>query len=315
MEIITRAVVLEENKLNIKEIEYLGYNFNTPVVMAIDGSTTCTGIAFVTKETGQLVGTMALIRNKETETQVRYKIAYKKIIRDILDKYEIRHIYYEEPFIGYAEAAKALFLLRSSIEEIIVEYEPKYDYVEYKEVNNKRWKSILLGEGNCPNNSELEKAAIKKIVCDSLPFMDKVTQDEIDATGLGFVATTRLREGNDESLESIKKLTKFVYNVEFIGADNKEEMLDQLLENIDSYKIPNTVIDNGIKIVDIPGSGLFDNYVYKNMMGIDKILVLGFSSKHHANMIVRHKVGYLIQGNEKVYAIVWRKSRLKVNAK
>lgn len=312
MKVITRAVVDNGNGvLDIVEVDYLNYNFSNNMVMAIDGSTTVTGIAFADRQTGSLAGTMAIIRDKETESKVRFKVGFKKVIKDILDKFEIQNIYYEEPFIGYAEAAKALLMLRTSIEELIIESEPKYDYVVYKEVNNKKWKRLLLGDGNCPSNTELEKKAIREFVCKSLPFMDKVTQDEIDASGLVFVATTRLRGGSDEDLESSKKPTKFQYNIRFIGASDDEDMVEQLSEELDGYKVPEAVLSNGVKIVSVPGSGIFDNYIYKHMNGVDVLLVIGFSSKHHSNMAIRHRIGYLIPGNDRLYAVVWRKSRLK----
>ena len=58
----------------------------------------------------------------------------------------------------------------------------------------------------------------------------------------------------------------------------------------------------------IDGYG-FDNKVYELMDGEDLLLILGFSNKHHGNMILKHRVGHLTAQYDTIYALVWRKSR------
>lgn len=309
MNIIPRLVTMtDKNELDIVDVDLDKFDLTTDAVMAIDGSTTCTGIAFLEKEHGYLLGTMALKRSSG-ESQVRYKVEYKRFIAEILRKFKILNIFYEEPYIGFAESTKALFLLRSSIEELIVENEPEFDYIRYIEVNNKRWKKALLGEGNCPVGTELEKAAVKAEIVRQLPFMDKVTQDEIDATGIGFVAITRLQSGTEVDLASKKKAKPFKFNIEFIGADDEDEFYTQFFDQLTDYKIPTSVLDNGMTMTKIPGSGIFDNYVYKYMGDSDKLLVLCFSVKHHANIILEHRISNLTANNKYIYAVIWRKTR------
>ena len=309
MNIISRLVTIKsDNTLDLVDIDTDSFNLNTPAIMAIDGSTTCTGIAFMEKEHGYLLGTTALKRSNG-ESQVRYKVEYKKFIVDILKKFKISNIFYEEPYIGFADSTKALFMLRSSIEELIIENEPEFDNIKYIEVNNKRWKKALLGEGNCPVGTDLEKAAVKAEIVRQLPFMNRVTQDEIDATGIGFVAITRLKSGTEVELASNKKAKPFKFNIKFIGADNEDEFYTEFFDQLEDYKIPRMVLDNGMTIRKIPGSGIFDNYVYKYMGDSDKLLVLCFSVKHHANIILEHRISNLTANNKYIYAIVWRKTR------
>lgn len=309
MNIISRLVTIKsDNTLDLVDVDTDSFNLNTPAIMAIDGSTTCTGIAFMEKEHGYLLGTTALKRSNG-ESQVRYKVEYKKFIVDILRKFKISNIFYEEPYIGFADSTKALFMLRSSIEELIIENEPEFDNIKYIEVNNKRWKKALLGEGNCPVGTDLEKAAVKAEIVRQLPFMNRVTQDEIDATGIGFVAITRLKSGTEVELASNKKAKPFKFNIKFIGADNEDEFYTEFFDQLEDYKIPRMVLDNGMTIRKIPGSGIFDNYVYKYMGDSDKLLVLCFSVKHHANIILEHRISNLTANNKYIYAIVWRKTR------
>lgn len=306
---IPRLVMMKDNnELDIVDVEFGEFSLNTQAVIAIDGSTTCTGISFLDVQHGYVLGTMALKRSTG-ESQVRYKIEYKKLIADLLRKFNITNIFYEEPYIGFAESTKALFLLRSSIEELIIENEPEFEHIKYVEVNNKRWKKELLGDGNCPVGTDLEKAAVRKEIERQLPYMKRVTQDEIDAIGIGFVAITRLKSGSEAELASNKKAKPFKFNIKFIGADDDDEFFTEFFDDMENYKIPSSVLDNGMTIVNIPGSGIFDNYVYRYMGESDKLLILRFSVKHHGNIILENRISNLTSNNKYIYAIIWRKTR------
>ena len=41
----------------------------------------------------------------------------------------------------------------------------------------------------------------------------------------------------------------------------------------------------------------------------DKILIIKFSSKHHGNIVLEHRIGQLAAQYEYIYAIVWRVTR------
>lgn len=309
MDIIKRLVTMKsDNTLDLIDVSGDEFSLNVPAILAIDGSTTCTGLAFLEREHGYLLGTMALKRSSH-ESAVRYKVEYKRFITELLRKFKITNIFYEEPYIGFAESTKALFMLRSSIEELIIENEPEFNDIRYIEVNNKRWKKELLGEGNCPIGTDLEKAAVKAEIVRQLPFMSRVTQDEIDATGIGFVAITRLKAETETELASNKKAKPFKFNIKFIGADDDDEFYTEFFDQLEDYKIPRSVLDNGMTISKIPGSGIFDNYVFKYMGDSDKLLVLCFSVKHHANIIFEHRISNLTANNKYIYAVIWRKTR------
>lgn len=128
-------------------------------VMSIDGSTTNTGVAIIQKSSGGLYFTISFTREKsQGETPVQYKVRLKRAINQILQNNTlIDTIYYEEPFIGYASAAPNLMMLRTSIEEIIVENEPLLNYIKHAEINNKHWKKLFLVPDKVPNGTELEK--------------------------------------------------------------------------------------------------------------------------------------------------------------
>lgn len=275
-------------------------------IMSIDGSTTNTGVAILREKDGAMFYTCAFTREKG-ETPVQYKVRLKRQVHDILVRNMlISKIYYEEPFVGYATAAPNLFMLRTFIEEMIVENEPQFDYLHHAEVNNKRWKKLFLAPDKCPTGTEAEKAAVRAKLETFLPFMKEHTQDEVDATCLGFVACTSLNNGTDGDLESKKKVHPFKYNMTFIGADSDEEMCDEFME---AYTGPKKLLDEGISITSIKGTADFDKHVYKTMGNDDKILVIKFDSQKHANLILEYKIGSLAAQYDYIYAIVWRKTR------
>ncbi|MBR1455162.1 MAG: hypothetical protein IJ593_11075 [Lachnospiraceae bacterium] len=274
-------------------------------LMSIDGSTKNTGVSIVRLSDGALRYSCSFMREAD-ETPVRYKVRIKKYIEEILIQNQlIESVYYEEPFIGYAGAAKNLLMLRSFVEEIIIENEPKLDYIKHYEVNNMKWKKLFLAPDKCPAGTELQKSAVRKKLEQYMPFMSAVSQDEIDSYCLGFVAATKIREGTDETLES-KKVHPFQYNVSFYGADEDEAIF---VDFMDLYDGPKSILSNGIKLCQIGNTGNFDKFVYKEMGNDDKVLIVKFSSDHHANLILKHKLGTLSVNYDYIYAFIWRKTR------
>ena len=277
-------------------------------VMSIDGSTTNTGVAIIQKSSGGLYFTISFTREKsQGETPVQYKVRLKRAINQILQNNTlIDTIYYEEPFIGYASAAPNLMMLRTSIEEIIVENEPLLNYIKHAEINNKHWKKLFLAPDKVPNGTELEKAAVRKKMLGYLPCLDKVSQDEIDAYAMGYTAILQIKSGNADNIESKKKPRKFQYNIRFIAAEDDDIML---MEFPDIYDGPDYLLENGVCLTTCKGTENFDTHVYKNMGNDDKVLIIKFDSNKHCNLVLQYKIGYLAATYPYIYAIVWRKTR------
>lgn len=277
-------------------------------IMSIDGSTSNTGVAILREKDGALLFTAAFTREKDKgETPVQYKVRLKREINKILlNNTLISSIYYEEPFIGYSSSVANLMMLRTFVEEIIVENEPVLDYLKHSEINNKRWKKLFLAPDKCPTGTEAEKEAVRKKLEGFMPFLKTITQDEIDAISMGFIATVKIRNGEDSELESQKKPRPFQYNIRFIGANDDDDML---LEFPDVYDGPDYLLDNGISFTDCKGTEDFNKHIYKQMGNADKVLIIRYNSKKHGNLTLQYKIGHLSASYDYIYAIVWRKSR------
>lgn len=311
-----RVLVNMDGKIELRNYDFRQLNLDNlykNVVVAIDGSTTCTGVSIIEANTGGLICSMALIREekgKTKETKVQFKVKLKRVLTELFkNNKSINKVFYEEPFIEFVNSAEALLMLRTSVEEIIAENEPELDYIKYMEVNNKKWKKLLLHPEKCPVGTELEKQAVKNKILKEMPYMSECTQDELDAYGIGFVATTRI--SSEDELKSKKKVHAFGYNIDFIGADDEDEFLTLLTDKLDSgeLKIPNKVLEQGIRIKEIGGRGKFDDYIFNIMDEDDVMLGLKFKSKHHGNIILKYRIGHLSVEYDYIYAVVWRKSR------
>lgn len=276
-------------------------------VLSIDGSTSNSGLAILREKDGALLYCAAVERESK-ETPVRYKIQLKKFVTNILrNNHLLTTIYYEEPCIGYASAVSNLMMLRTFIEELIIENEPEFDHIEHFEINNKRWKKLFLAPDAVPNGTELEKKAVRKKLESYLPLLKVVTQDEIDAIAMGFASVMYMKAGHTaEELESKKKPHKFQYNIKFIGADDDESAFEEFS---DVYKGPKSLLENGIMFTDIPKRGKFDDHVYKAMGSDDKVLIVKFSSDSHGNVILENRIGHLAEVYDYIYGVIWRKSR------
>jgi Holliday junction resolvasome RuvABC endonuclease subunit len=310
MKAICRLVATDNNgNLCLRTVDREQFKLGNKVIIGIDGSSTCTGITFLDSETGYFVGSMALERSSG-ESAVRYKVNFRHYMDELLGDIKTDNIFYEEPFIGYAEASKVLFMIRSTVEEVIIENEPKYDHIIYTEVNNKRWKSRFVDE-KLLGNTELEKKAIREKVLSILPFLKDITQDEMDAFGLATVGREAAMTHSENELKSHKKAKPFKYNIEFIGADDDEEFVEQYYDCIESFKVPAVLRDKNAEMFSIGSRGIFENYVYSCMGDEDKLIIIKFKSTSHANVIIEHRLSNLADSNEYLYAVVWRKSRKK----
>ena len=184
-------------KMNTLTIDDMCARINqseTPVGIGIDGSSTNTGIGIMNK-IGGLLGTAALSRVKGDD-YIQYKLSFQAELTKLLltCKDKITNIWYEEPFVGYTNAAEVLMAIRTTIKEIIYTH-PELKHIVYKEVNNKRWKKIFLEQHNSrlpSGGTPAEKKAIADILSVKLVYDNlydarcAVTQDEMDASGLVF---------------------------------------------------------------------------------------------------------------------------------
>ena len=289
-----------------KDINYI--KVSDVSVMSIDGSTSNTGVAILRERDGALLFTASFKREKsKDETPVQYKVRLKKAINTILlNNTLIERIYYEEPFIGYASSVANLMMLRTFIEELIVENEPILDYLKHSEINNKKWKKLFLAPDKCPTGTDAEKEAVRKKLTGYMPFLADISQDEIDAISMGFIATVQIKNGVESDLESRKKPRPFQYNIRFIGANEDDDML---LEFGDIYDGPPYLLDNGISFTDCKGTEDFNKHIYNEMGNEDKVLIVKYNSKKHGNLALQYKIGHLSASYDYIYAIVWRKSR------
>lgn len=304
--IIRKPVVNNDGTMWLMDIAVDDIQIQNVSIMAIDGSTTTTGIGILRESDGALIYSCAFCREKG-ETPVQYKVRLKREVQKILLANSlIETVYYEEPFIGYATAAPNLMMLRTFIEEIIVEQEPGLNYLGHYEINNKRWKKLFLAPDKCPTGTDLEKAAVRDKMLKYLPFLSVITQDEIDAIAMGIVATTQIKLGLQEELASRKKPRPFKYNIKFIGADEDEYALEEFME---VYSGPKGILENGVRLTECKGTTNFDGHIFKEMGNEDKVLIVKFDSTKHGNVILEHRIGGLAVSYDYIYAIVWRQSR------
>lgn len=285
-------------------------NVQQYAILAIDGSTSNSGLAIIRESDGALMYSMCATRDASGETPVHYKIRLKRQVADILrrNKY-IQQVYYEEPVIANINAVANLFMLRSFIEEMIIENEPEFNYIKHYEVSNMRWKKEFLAPNKVPSGTDNQKKAVREKMESYLPFLNVASQDEIDAICMGWVAVQYLKnnKGGGEALKSKKKAKPFKYNIQFIGADEDEAMFMDLC---DVYDGPKSLLEKGISFTEIKRKTDFDKHVYETMgADEDKILVIKFPSSHHGDLILKHRVGNLSAEYNYLYAIVWRITR------
>lgn len=318
---------IKMNTLTLDDICQRINQSTTPVGIGIDGSSSNTGLGIMNK-TGGLIGTAALGRVKG-EDFIQYKLSLQTELTQLLlaCKDKITNIWYEEPFVGYTNAAEVLMAIRTTVKEIIYQH-PELKHIVYKEVNNKRWKKIFLEQHNSrlpAGGSQAEKKAIAdvlgvKLVYDNLyDTRCAVTQDEMDASGVVYAGWYGEREG--VKLESKKPVYKFGFNIAFELFDATPEEVEQnitlsLLDVAKEYKIPSKVLDNGVTITILTGRKLFDNIVYETMEDNDKLLVFIYQANKYANILFKYGAGQAIASqledfgdDQTIAAYVWRKSR------
>lgn len=305
---VLQPTQLPNGGIIMREIEVKDIKVDNYSLLSIDGSTSNSGLAIIREYDGALLYSISAKRDTSGETPVHYKIRLKKVVKEILiNNKHITNTFYEEPTIAHASAIANLFALRTFMEEMIIEEEPNFNYLKHYEINNMRWKHQFLAPDKVPNGTENQKIAVRKKLEAYLPFLNVVTQDEIDAICMGYVAAYSLRKhGNADELKSKSKARAFQYNINFIGADKDDDMLTELW---DIYDGPKKLMENGISFTEIDNKTKFDKHVYETMGDEDKLLIIKFSSKHHANLILQYRIGHISTQYDYLYALVWRKSR------
>lgn len=300
---------IQDGSIVMKEVALEDINAQQYAILSIDGSTSNSGLAILRESDGALMYSMCATRDSKGETPVHYKIRLKRQVADILrrNKY-IQSVYYEEPVIANPSAVANLFMLRTFIEEMIIENEPEFNYIKHYEVANTRWKKEFLAPEKIPKGTDNQKKAVRDKLLAMLPFLLTVTQDEIDAICMGYVACKYLIDGKTaEELQSKKKARPFKFNSVFIGADKDDDMLTEFY---DIYNGPEKLLENGICFTEINGRQNFEKHIYETMGSEDdKVLIIKFSTKHHGNTILQYRVGNLAAQYEYIYAVVWRVTR------
>ena len=305
---VRRPLVTHDNSIKIENCALDDINVQNYAILTIDGSTSNSGLAIMRECDGALMYCMSAKRDSSGETPVQYKVRLKRQITELIRKNKfIKQIYYEEPVVGNITAVANLYMLKPMVEEIIIENEPEFDYIKHYEVPNMRWKKELLAPDKVPMGSENQKKAVRKKILESLPFLEDVTQDEIDAIGIGYAVAQRILKGQSvETLQSKKPRRAFKFHSIFVGADTDDDML---MEFSDLYNGPESILQNGISLIEINGRQSFTKAIYEEMGDEDKLLIIKFSTKHHGNVILEYKIGSLAAQYDYIYAFVWRVAR------
>jgi hypothetical protein len=274
-------------------------------IMAIDGSTDITGVAIIEIGEPRINYSMSFHREKDTEeSPVAFKVRMKKEIKKIfINNPDIKQVIYEEPFVGYINATENLLMLRTSVEEIIFEEEPKLDYLKYHEINNKRWKRLFLEPKKMPNNSKLEKKMVREKLISIHGICKNLGQDEVDAIALGLVSISLIKKKG--TIQSKKKTRPFQFKAEFVGSKYVEAIMADLSE----YDIPQEVMQNGVLVDSIGPRENFEKAIYNRMGSDDKLLILEFDSRNHGDVVLKYRLGDIISFYDTIYALVWRKRR------
>lgn len=302
MQLTTGGMIMGE--VQAEDIKVRDYS-----ILAIDGSTSNSGLAIMRESDGALTYSMCATREASKETPVHYKIRLKRQVAEILRNNKfITQVYYEEPVIANPSSVANLFMLRTFIEEMIIENEPEFDYVKHYEISNMRWKKEILAPAKIPSGTENQKKAVREKVEGMLPFLNKVTQDEIDAIAMGYIVCKLAKDGKTgEDLQSKKKVRPFKYEIRFIGADDDEMAFNDFF---DVYDGPEKLLDQSISFTEITSRTKFEQHLYDTMGSDgDRVLVIKFPSKTHGDLILKHRIGNLAAQWQYIYAIVWRVAR------
>lgn len=300
--------ISQTDMLNISKIDDIGTS--QEVSLGIDCSSTCTGLSIVTKS-GVPLYTLAVKRDSGDD-YILYKVKLKGLFIELFRHIpSLNQVYYEEPFLGYAESSKILMTLRTTIQEIKYENTPEFDYIKFNEVSNQTWKRLFLEpDMKVPAGKDAQKAAVRKKL-ENVYFscFKDLTQDEVDATAMAMVCSMKSLVGLENDIISSKKTKPFQYEIRFIAAESDEEMFDSFSKESPSWKIPKKLASDSYKLITLNGRGNFDDKVYSSMGEEDRVIVLKYKSDKYGNVTLANRIGNLVTKNNYLYAVVWRKRR------
>lgn len=295
----------DAEQINIEDIE-----LDDSCIISIDASTDTTGVCIVRCYDSTPLYSISMKRGKGMSA-IEYKIEFKQLIAKLIlqNRSVYRHvktIVQEEPFISAMKNTTSILLsLRTSVPELLVERKDLLSEFNYVEMNNKAWKKEFFKPDKLPNNSEQEKKMARiKLEC-MYNVYNNLTQDEVDAACMGIVSCWRIATG--QKIESKKPARKFTYDIEFIGSDSIEDVL----ETITDLNIPSEVIKNGVSIISLPSNGNLDKKIYSEMGDEDKVLIFKMSKKTAGNLVLKYRLYDLANMYDNIYGVVWRKNRKK----
>lgn len=273
-------------------------------VLGMDSSSSRSGVCLMSVG-GRLGFTSAVIR-ENSETLAEYKIALKKYLAGLLKQYTIAHTAYEEPFIGFAGDAKALYMMSSSLEELLVETGLGFSVTS---VNNKRWKKQFFGKiegGSAVQKEKARQRAIELFPALKVLEANGKDYDESDALGIAYYLAKCVREDALDKMTSKGKPKKFGYDIILAGG---------AITAGEALKLVDKPRKDGVIVENINSKRNFDLAVYTLMQGKDAVLVLHFNSGKFGDIILKHGAGELAAKNGVLSAIVARKSSAKKTKK
>lgn len=280
-------------------------------ILSIDASTTSTGMTLLTIQGIPLV-TMRFTPDVKGDP-IRYKVMFKAMLaRLMVDYTPLGQIFYEEPILEYANNVKALFGLRTTVPEILIEQELILKgRIKFYETPNQLWKKLFLHPTPIPSGTEAQKEAVANKLKEMFEWAKdpRISEDECDSCGLGIASSSRSIFGEADSMVAKKKARPFQYEMHLIGANVDSDAIDELAENLDKWKVPKKIREESLKLMQIDGRGLFEKKVYQLMGDEDRILILKFKSKSYQNIVYCSEIAETSNDFDYIYAVIWRKSR------
>jgi hypothetical protein len=303
--------------MKVKLVNYSGNGYNdigniqvtSEAVLAIDGSTSDTGVSIISIKDKSLIARMLVSREELSESPVRYKLKLKELVLGIIkNNTNIKHISYEEPCIYHKSAIKNLFMLRTFIEEMIIENEPDLDYINHFEVANTRWKKIFLYPDKMVNDTEKDKQAVNDKVKKIYGLTGDIDLNESDSIGLGYASAEILNGDKDFELESKKKPSKFLYEIRFEDEYDTDLVIGYVIDG--EYDLPKKVTEQGMKLKELGNREKLENKIYAEMQDEDCVLIIKLNKLKHGDVVMQYNLSNY--ENDVIHAIVWRKSRKKL---
>lgn len=293
----------QDGSVAIGNIKLEDIRIQNYAILSIDGSTTNSGLSIVREADGALITSISAEREKKVEEPVRYKIRLKRAVTDLLRRNKfIQTIVYEEPVVHHINAVANLYMLKSFIDEIIIENEPEFDYIKHYDVPNTRWKKEWLAPDKMKQKTEEQKKQIRDKFEQLFPFFKDITQDEIDAYAMGW-ATAKV---GVENIRIKPKTRPFKFEVRFLGANTDDALESDLFEVYDG---PSQLKERDIMFKEIDRRANFEKSIYDLMSDEDKIIIIKFSTKYHGNIMLQYEIGELAATYDYIYAVVWRRTR------